>query len=329
MKKWMMLMAIAAAIFTPGLSFAGHHDTVVEFDELEGDLRGSQLEIEYTIDRRSWRTLRARDITPRLNLFVRDGGDAYADFAYSVELAHRKGRFEYPRSVRIRNGDRIEFEVVGYAGPYRVDGVRFDGETLDPIVFDIYRDCTNTPGSHPGHVDRDHDDYEDYDDHDYDRGYGDRDDYGDDHNHDGCSGTCSHCGDSCGSYGDSRPSSDTRVAIIGACQDAVFSSRVDQCVERASRLSNGVQTATIRACDDAFISDRDVLSCMQKSEGHAWNPAETVAACDEALISSRSKLSCLDKTRNSSSRPAPLVNACGSAVIGENDTLACIDKSRS
>lgn len=338
MKTWFVALVVAAALMIPGLALAGHGGSVLEFDELDGQLEHQRLELDYTVDRRSWRELRRRGITTRLNLYVEHDGRYDRSFAYSVELAHRKGTFTYPASVRVRNGDRIHFEVVGYAGAFRIEGLRYRGQRHSTVAFEIYDDCTNQPGTRRGRADRDHDDsrrrrHRGRDHHadrgdDYDhRDYRDHDDWNhDDHDH--CVSDCPHCG-RCDADRRRDRNRDAKVDIISACSDAVFSSRVDQCTEKANGLTSGNESATIQACDDAFIGDRDVLSCIDRSRGHYWSPAETIAACDDAFISSSSTLSCISKTRDSRSRPAPLVAACDSAVIGERDTLACIDKSRS
>lgn len=334
MKSWLIACVVAAAVMIPGMAVAGHGASVVEFDELDGQLEHRRLELEYTVDQRSWRELRRRGVTTRLNLYVEHDGSYDRSFAYSVELAHRKGQFTYPASVRVRNGDRIHFEVVGYAGAFRIEGMRYRGQRHTTVAFDVYDDCTNRPGTHRGNAGRghDHDDSRRRRHRDRDR-HVDRDDYHDhdDWNHDEhdrCVSGCPRCGRCDADRGRDR-NRDAKVDIISACNDAVFSSRVDQCIEKANGLTSGNESATIQACDDAFIGDRDVLSCIDRSRGHYWSPSETIAACDDAFVSSSSTLSCISKTRDSRSRPAPLVAACDSAVIGERDTLACIDKSRS
>ena len=171
MKKLFVSFVVVAAVLLPATAFAGNDSRVVEFEALEGTLEQDRLELAYEIDRRSWRVLERRNVQARLNLFIQREGHYDSTFVYSVELAHREGHFTYPRSVRVSNGDRISFELVGYAGSYRVEGMRFGGKRYTTVAFDIYSDCTNLPGTRR----RARDDH----DRDYDRRRRDYDRHGD------------------------------------------------------------------------------------------------------------------------------------------------------
>jgi hypothetical protein len=290
-----LLCALIAVLVLPSTAAADGDVNTVEFDALEGSVRGGQLTLVYRVDRRSWRQIKRQKVEPILNLWLAPSGEGDAAFSYSQRLHKRKGSFTYPKSVALRDGDRVEIEVVGYHKDWRVEATRFDDQVGAWINFTVdggelvTADLAEPDDSEP-------DDSEPAD---------EEPDQTDD-----------------------EPDPKWRIGVISACKEAVYSTRVDKCVEDATKLDPHWAAATVAACADAFSSSSYITKCLKGARQHKFDAAATVAACDDAFASSSYTVECLEDTANFTSAPAPVVEACDDATVSSSRLKECIDAAR-